>query len=164
MKAIANLSTQKWTFEYQDFYGALPIRIGIASDSEVTQLSNVSFGYEIYTGSDLITSESFPPENIVYVSTDQEIMTTSYFEKIKIGRPYTLKFWIDDFGKKFDSTFDIMIPKPEQPFESWIWNEDISVWESPVPYPNDGEYYLWNEELGSWVLYSEMQDLEVEES
>ena len=160
MKAIANISTKEWSFQYQEFYGALPIRIGVVSDSETTQFNNVSFGYEIYTGEELIVSESFPPENIVYVSTDQEIMTTSYFEKIKLGKPYTLKFWITDSGENFDGTFDIMIPRPEQPFESWTWNEDVSVWEPPAPYPNDGEYYVWDEETLSWNLYT----LETEES
>jgi hypothetical protein len=37
-----------------------------------------------------------------------------------------------------------------QPYPSWILNEDTCAWESPIPYPNDGKNYIWNEENQSW--------------
>jgi hypothetical protein len=39
---------------------------------------------------------------------------------------------------------------PPQPFDSWILNESIYSYEAPVPYPEDGEPYTWNEETTSW--------------
>lgn len=36
-----------------------------------------------------------------------------------------------------------------QPYPSWSRNG--SYWQSPVPYPSDGELYLWDEEAGDWV-------------
>lgn len=40
---------------------------------------------------------------------------------------------------------------PPQPFPSWSLNEEKFVWEAPVPYPEDGEYYEWDEESTAWV-------------
>ena len=37
-----------------------------------------------------------------------------------------------------------------QPFPSWTKNEDTYLWESPVPHPNDGKFYTWNEAELKW--------------
>lgn len=51
-------------------------------------------------------------------------------------------------GYTYDSTRDAFIPP--QPFNSWILNEDTCLWDSPVPYPADGNLYKWNEEILNW--------------
>lgn len=38
-----------------------------------------------------------------------------------------------------------------QPYPSWTKNEDTYLWESPVPYPGDGNSYAWDENSQSWV-------------
>lgn len=38
-----------------------------------------------------------------------------------------------------------------QPYPSWTLNEETCLWESPVPYPEDGEVYTWNEETLEWL-------------
>ena len=51
-------------------------------------------------------------------------------------------------GYTYDATRDAFIPP--QPFNSWILNEDTCLWDSPVPYPEDGKLYKWNEEILNW--------------
>ena len=51
-------------------------------------------------------------------------------------------------GYYYDETRDAFIPP--KPYPSWILNEDSCLWESPIPYPNDGNNYTWNEETGNW--------------
>jgi hypothetical protein len=51
-------------------------------------------------------------------------------------------------GYYYDSIRDAFIPP--KPFPSWILNEQSCNWESPIPYPNDGNIYQWNEETGNW--------------
>jgi hypothetical protein len=51
-------------------------------------------------------------------------------------------------GMVYDNTRDAFIP--EQPFTSWILNEETCQWEAPVAYPTDGVMYTWNEELTDW--------------
>ena len=41
---------------------------------------------------------------------------------------------------------------PPKPFASWSLNEDTCLWVAPVPYPNDGKEYRWDEDTLSWVL------------
>jgi hypothetical protein len=51
-------------------------------------------------------------------------------------------------GYYYDSIRDAFIaPKP---FPSWTLNEQSCLWQSPIPYPNDGKMYTWNEETGNW--------------
>lgn len=51
-------------------------------------------------------------------------------------------------GYYYDSIRDAFIPP--KPFPSWILNEDSCLWDSPVPYPNDGKRYTWNEIIVNW--------------
>lgn len=37
-----------------------------------------------------------------------------------------------------------------KPYPSWTFNENTVEWEAPVPYPNDGKLYNWDEESQSW--------------
>lgn len=39
-----------------------------------------------------------------------------------------------------------------QPFSSWTLDVDMAEWVPPVPYPEDGNNYVWSEEVVSWVL------------
>ncbi len=43
---------------------------------------------------------------------------------------------------------------PPKPYPSWLLNTNTFHWESPVPYPNDGSLYTWDEATQSWVLVS----------
>lgn len=52
-------------------------------------------------------------------------------------------------GYLYDPLRDAFIPP--KPFDSWILNEDTCLWEPPIPYPEDGDMYTWNEETVSWV-------------
>jgi hypothetical protein len=36
-------------------------------------------------------------------------------------------------------------------FNSWILNENTCIWEAPIPYPNDGKFYSWDESTLNWV-------------
>ena len=51
-------------------------------------------------------------------------------------------------GYTYDQERDAFIPP--KPFESWTLNEETCQWESPLPYPEDGSIYIWNEEQTSW--------------
>lgn len=42
---------------------------------------------------------------------------------------------------------------PPQPYPSWLLNTTTYQWEAPVPYPDDGRVYYWDEATLSWVLF-----------
>lgn len=52
-------------------------------------------------------------------------------------------------GMTYDAERDAFIPI--QPFPSWVLNDFSCLWEAPVPYPDDGGTYIWDEPTHSWV-------------
>lgn len=52
-------------------------------------------------------------------------------------------------GSTYDAQRDAFISM--QPYPSWVLNEETCQWESPVPMPDDGEAYAWDEDAGAWV-------------
>lgn len=52
-------------------------------------------------------------------------------------------------GFTYDATKDAFIPP--QPFASWTLNEDSCLWEPPVPMPEDGKLYRWDEDTTTWI-------------
>lgn len=52
-------------------------------------------------------------------------------------------------GYKYDVDLDAFIPP--QPFPSWTLNTDTCQWVSPVPKPEDGNGYRWDEENQAWI-------------
>ena len=55
-------------------------------------------------------------------------------------------------GYKYDINKNAFIPP--QPYPSWNLNEQTCLWDAPIPYPNDGNLYEWNEQTLSWDLSS----------
>ena len=54
------------------------------------------------------------------------------------------------YGYTYDEQLDAFIPP--KPYDSWLLNELICLWYSPVPRPDDGLEYIWNEEKVQWDL------------
>lgn len=52
-------------------------------------------------------------------------------------------------GFTYDETLDAFIPP--QPYASWTLDQATYSWVSPVPYPNEGGTYDWNEDGGDWL-------------
>lgn len=52
-------------------------------------------------------------------------------------------------GYTYDIVRDAFIPP--KPYPSWVLNETSCLWNSPIPLPNDGKVYIWNEDTTSWV-------------
>lgn len=53
-------------------------------------------------------------------------------------------------GYKYDILRDAFIPP--KPFDSWVLNDFSCLWEAPIPYPQDGTHYSWDEQQQNWVI------------
>ena len=51
-------------------------------------------------------------------------------------------------GYSYDEERDAFIPP--KPYPSWVLDEDTCLWDSPTPYPDDGNRYEWNESTKAW--------------
>ena len=67
-----------------------------------------------------------------------ETSATGEFRKNYAGIGYTYDYMRDAF----------ISPKPK--FESWVLNENTCKWEAPVPHPNDGNIWVWDEDNLQW--------------
>lgn len=52
-------------------------------------------------------------------------------------------------GYIYDSTLDAFLPP--KPYLSWLLDTNTCQWQPPIPYPNDGKVYNWDETTQSWV-------------
>jgi hypothetical protein len=52
-------------------------------------------------------------------------------------------------GYTYDEERDAFIPP--KPFDSWTLNEGTCRWQAPVPYPQDGRAYVWDEDSVLWI-------------
>ena len=75
----------------------------------------------------------------LYGNRDLYIQTSynNSFRKNYAGEDYT-----------YDQTRDAFIPP--KPFPSWLLNEDTCRWDAPIPRPDDGKRYSWDEDTTSW--------------
>lgn len=63
------------------------------------------------------------------------------------GRPLRKNY--AGIGFTYDTARDAFIPP--RPFASWVLDEETCLWDAPVPYPQDGNPYYWDEETLAWV-------------
>jgi hypothetical protein len=68
------------------------------------------------------------------------------------GRPLRKNY--AGIGYTYDRERDAFIPP--KPFASWVLNEDTCLWDAPVPYPDDGGIYKWDESTTSWVAVEQL--------
>lgn len=63
------------------------------------------------------------------------------------GKPH-LRYNYASYGYTYDSIRDAFIPP--KPFNSWILDEETCWWKPPIPEPETGGPWEWDEELGEW--------------
>jgi len=92
----------------------------------------------------LVTNNAFPNEGYDWLidNLGGTWIQTSYNA--------TIRFNYAGVGFTYDSELDAFIAP--QPYPSWELVEETCQWESPVPYPDDGLIYSWNEELTDWEV------------
>lgn len=56
-------------------------------------------------------------------------------------------------GFVYDAQRDAFIPP--KPYASWVINENKCIWKAPIPHPQDGKSYFWDEASLSWSLLTE---------
>jgi len=81
-----------------------------------------------------------------------QALRTSYNTQggVHSGDGEAFRFNYAGIGFSYDEERDAFIPP--KPFESWVLDEGTCLWVAPVPMPDDGEPYSWDEEAGEWVV------------
>lgn len=72
---------------------------------------------------------------------NQKCVRTSYNNNIRVRYA--------GIGYRYDEARDAFIAP--QPYISWTFNETTLDWQPPIPYPNDGKVYQWDEANLRWI-------------
>ena len=78
-------------------------------------------------------------------------------EKVAEKEGTWIETWIDGgprvhyagIGYHYDPYNDVFYSP--SPYPSWILNEETWEWEAPIPYPDDGKDYEWDENYQQWI-------------
>jgi len=93
------------------------------------------------------TIDGLDPETYYAQGTPYRVKRTSYNGKIR--KQYA------GIGYKYDDVADVFITP--QPYPSWSLDENHD-WQPPIPYPNDGLIYDWNEADEDWEAVVEQSE------
>jgi len=97
--------------------------------------------------------------NVIVVSDEHEANGAEWCNKMFGGRwiqtsyNHKIRKNYAGIGYIYDETQDAFIPPKNPSLSSWIFNETKYNWEPPIPYPQDGKEYFWNEEIINWQEY-----------
>ena len=119
---------------------ALVNEIFTVNNIEIEQIG-IDFINNLYKTNDVWKKTSYNTRGGVHYQADNN--TPSQDQSKAFRKNYA------GIGYYYDSIRDAFIPP--KPFPSWTLNEDSCLWQSPIPYPNDGKQYYWDEEITSWV-------------
>jgi hypothetical protein len=102
---------------------------------------------EVITDNSGVEQESLGAEFLsnLYGYPSNEIIQCSYNANFRGNYPSPSWLYFEDL--------DIFMPP--KPYESWVLNEDTYLWDAPVPMPEGGGVYTWNEETTNWILIPE---------
>jgi hypothetical protein len=103
----------------------------------------------IVLNNDVINNEPFPASEPIGISFCQSLYGADTFWA-QTSYNGSFRYNYAGIGYTFDATAGAFIsPKP---YPSWLLNTSTFQWQAPVPYPNDGKVYDWDEATQSWVL------------
>jgi len=151
--ATDHLESSNWEVSFEDLAPTYAdLFIGFTDDAPVVEFKDLKFKYELKQDSNIKQYGVFPPPGVKYARTDQPYIVAERLN-LQMETEYELYLWAENGGESFEKTVTFTTPRPKQPYESWEW--DGEKWNPPVPYPSDGEDYVWDEENQEWVEVTE---------
>jgi len=94
--------------------------------------------------------------NLIYVSLDEHNIATGMTESytlpegnnVSLGRITWDEVDMSIHGKYWDGEYWIDVGY--KPYPSWTLDKDLQ-WIAPIPIPDDGKEYFWDEENQQWI-------------
>jgi hypothetical protein len=103
----------------------------------------------VVVNNETINNLPFPESEPVGVAFLQSLFgSTTIWKQTSYTASYRKNY--AGIGYTYDPVLDAFIPP--QPYPSWLLNTTTCQWQAPVPYPDDGKTYKWDETTLSWVL------------
>ena len=115
----------------------------------VANLRGVQMSVTVTADGETVFERHLPPPNVRYSKTRQDVIATDRV-RWKPDQEIVAHGWLRTTGgREVTASETFTAPRPAQPYDSWEWTG--THWEAPVPYPDDGGEYQWDEGAGEWV-------------
>lgn len=118
---------------------------------QTISLAGVTFGVSVTINGAAPVEHQWPAPGVAYVSTDQDLLA-SYRVKWSPDDEVTISAWLESPLGRVEASESFIAPRPAQPFASWTWVD--GAWTPPIPYPDDGGEYKWDESAEEWASTS----------
>lgn len=133
MKIVLDLAKENWDLDISDISKNYQPQDNIEIDfidngNNYVEFKNLSFGFILKEGEEVLYDVSFPPENVIYISTDQDYLESYYIEGLKPDTDYVMDVWTINDGKHFSDSFSFSIPRPPKPGPLSEWDYENNVW------------------------------------
>ena len=147
--ATLDFANGDWTFKVEPETPSPDFEIGFKNNGgPVERFSELSFGFAVAANGVTVTEKSYPPENVKYVASDQTYLTNDRIH-LNADNEVVFSVWAKNGGQRYEGQTTFTVPRPAQPYSSWVWNG--LNWEAPVSYPEDGGQYEWDESAQNWA-------------
>ena len=101
----------------------------------------------IVVNNETINDLPFPESEPVGVAFLQSLFgSTTFWKQTSYNASFRRNY--AGIGYTYDLVLDAFIAP--QPYPSWVLNTTTYQWQAPVPYPDDGKMYIWDEVTLSW--------------
>jgi hypothetical protein len=147
--ATFDFGTETWAFSVAPETPSPDLEIGFKHDGgPVEQFDRLAFGFTVVANGLPVLTKAYPPQGVRYVATDQTYLTN---DRVNLASDdeVVVAVWAENGGKRYEGQTAFVIPRPQQPYPSWTWED--GAWTAPVPYPDDGNFYVWDEEAQDWA-------------
>jgi hypothetical protein len=154
MNFISDIATKSWSREETDEDSfSVSIYVGFRNNGLLPVIFNdMTFGYSLKKNNQIISTNENPPDGIVYISSDQDYISSYTVSDLIPDEEYTIEVWSKNSGEIWEESFNFTLPRPTSPYNSWIYDEENYTWNPPIPQPNDENVYTWNEEDQQWDI------------
>lgn len=101
----------------------------------------------IVLNNDVVENLPFPESEPVGVSFCQNLFGGNW-KQTSYNRSFRKNY--ASINGVYDADLDAFIPP--KPYPSWLLDTNTCLWSPPIPYPDDGKLYRWDEPSLSWVV------------
>jgi len=112
IKALNNLNLHEWQITEQDInYYSIDLYFGFSDFNKIVKFENLHFGYILKEkNSEIIEQEqNFPPENIVYVLTDEDYIEVTKLN-VEPNKKYNLYLYCNNNSIFSETNFIFTTP------------------------------------------------------
>lgn len=113
------------------------------------QIHNGIVTQVLYLDNSLCAGGDFPQSEAAGQAYFASLGLSGEWKQTSYNKTFRVNYAV--VGGTYDSNRDAFVMRQPQP--SWILNESTLHYEAPIPYPNDGKPYYWDEDSTSWVEF-----------